>query len=186
MASFQSLSAFIDTAVRSRKYPEGTGAALKVALKLFENELTEEESGSLDVFQNNLDQIYRSVCQKNSNRFSMGSLATYKSRIIRVLQDYGKYGVDPTKMTNWNPKVRAIRKKSNQGQPQNTTPDIDKQEGVEKEYQAVGDPVNKYTFIDSGNGWQLSVKSKNPLTLSMKRALIDVFESFEAASTKDE
>lgn len=179
MAQFQALSTFIDSAVRSRKYPEGTGVALKVALNLFESELNEEERESLDVFKGNFDQIYRSVCQKNSTRFSMGSLATYKSRIQRVLQDYDKYGIDPTKMANWSPKARAVRRKSSSVKLENNTPAAN-QNMPEIDTTPTIDTANQFSFIDSGDGWQLTVKSKRPLTLAVKRKLIDVFESFEA------
>lgn len=186
MASFQTLSTFIDTAVRSRKYPEATGIALKVALKLFENELNEEERGSLEVFKSHFEQIYRSVCQKNSTRFNMGTLATYRSRITRVLQDYDKYGVDPTKMANWNPKIRVVRKKPNLTQTITVNENSDEKGENEEKPLFISDSVNKYSFMDSGNGWQLSIKSKSPLTLSMKIALIEVFKNFEVTEEKDE
>lgn len=104
---------FIDSAERSRKYPTNTAVALKNALKLFEAELNEEEALSLDTFKDHLDQIYHSVFEKNKNRMSVGSLATYKARVNRVLGDYEKYGSDPTKFATWSPavKTRAPRRK---------------------------------------------------------------------------
>lgn len=102
---------FVDRAIKSRKYPESTGAALKAALKLFEKELTPEEADSIDLFKDHLEQIYHTVYSKNSD-FSASSLATYRSRVKKVLDDYSKYGEDPTKMANWNPKWKtpSVRK----------------------------------------------------------------------------
>lgn len=110
MRKFKDLYDFIDRAVKSRKYPDNTGMAFKTALKLFETELKEEERNSIDEFSKNVEQIYQGVFSKNKN-FSAGSLATYKSRIIKILSDYEKYGVDPTKMANWSPKVIKRSKK---------------------------------------------------------------------------
>ncbi|OHA84094.1 MAG: hypothetical protein A2937_02770 [Candidatus Yonathbacteria bacterium RIFCSPLOWO2_01_FULL_47_33b] len=110
MKKIQDLYEFIDRAVKSRKYPDNTGMALKTALKLFEAVLNEEERNSIDVFSKNIEQIYQNVFSKNKN-FSASSLATYKSRVTKVLSDYEKYGVDPTKMANWSPKVISRSKK---------------------------------------------------------------------------
>jgi len=110
MAKFQELYDFIDHATHSRKYPTNTGHGLKAALKLFEPELKDDERNSLQKFKENFDSIYQEVFRKNKN-FSAGSLATYKYRVIKLLGDYERYGVDPTKMANWNPKVvsRGVR-----------------------------------------------------------------------------
>jgi len=115
----QNLYSFVDSAVRSRKYPESTGRALKAALKLFEAELNEDEKSSIKLFAERLDQIYSSVFAKNQTRFSAGSLATYKSRVIRLVSDYKKYGVDPTKMVSWSPQLvkRVPRKSDESNQP---------------------------------------------------------------------
>lgn len=181
MTTFKDLYAFIDKAIKSRKYPENTGQALKAALGLFEDELKEEESNSLELFKKNLGEIYRSICSKNHTH-TAGSLATYKSRILRVIDDYEKYGVDPTLMANWTPKTRN-RRKSNQIQTQTNLQNEERlQEENEKNFSSV-DIKNKYSFIDSGEGWQLSIKSKRPITTKMKKVLIEVFEDFEA---KDE
>jgi ribosomal protein S20 len=123
MNKFEELYNFIDRAVKSRKYPENTGIALKTGLKLFEKELNEEEKASIDEFKKNLNQISNSIFSKG--KFNAASLATYKSRIIKVINDYEKYGKDATKMANWSPKVivrpkRQLPKdetqKSNSGQ----------------------------------------------------------------------
>lgn len=104
MATIKDIYEFIDRAERSRKYPTSTAQGLKAAIKLFESELNEEEKGSIDTIRQNLDQIYQSVFNKNKN-FTAASLATYKSRVVKVINDYEKYGIDATKMSNWVPKV---------------------------------------------------------------------------------
>jgi hypothetical protein len=106
------LYAFIESAVKSRKYPESTANGLRAALKLFDAELSAEERGSISLFMERFDQIYASVCSKNQLKFSAASLATYKSRVIKVMTDYQKYGVDPTKMASWSPKVVSRAKRA--------------------------------------------------------------------------
>lgn len=104
---------FIDSAERSRKYPPNTAIALKNALKVFENELNEDEATNLELFKQHLDQIYHSVFEKNKNRMSVGSLATYRARVNRVLKDFDNYGSDPAKFNSWSVSIkpRTTRKK---------------------------------------------------------------------------
>lgn len=111
MSTIKDIYEFIDRAERSRKYPVSTAQGLKAAVKIFESELNEEERGSLDTFKQNIEQIYQSVFSKNKN-LTASSLATYKSRVLKVIADYEKYGIDPTKMSNWTPKVVTRTKRS--------------------------------------------------------------------------
>src|SRR5579862_4026107 len=112
--SINTLIDFVNSAERSRKYPPNTANAIKNALRLFEAELNEEEGASIDTFAGHLEQIYHGVFEKNKNRMSVGSLATYKTRINKVLADYRNYGSDPTKFNSWSPviKARTLRKKA--------------------------------------------------------------------------
>lgn len=181
MAPFKDLYKFVDSALKSRKYPENTGYALKAALALFENELKTEESNSLNVFKTNLEQIYRSVCSKNSSQLSANSLASYRSRVIRVLNDYEKYGVDPTKMASWIPKIKNVKKRINQPQikvSDDERPDESNGQNFDKTY--------NYSFIDSGDGWHISIKSKKPITPKIKKGLIEIFEEFDVSDKEDE
>lgn len=179
---FKNLYAFIERAVKSRKYPNNTGYALKVALSLFESELNDEERSSLNVFKKNLDQIYRSVCLKNSTKYSAGSLATYKARVIRTIKDYEHYGIDLTKMAGWNPKI-ILRKKNvlNQGLKDSKN----NNELTKNEDNNINSLSGKYSFVDSGEGWQMIIKSERPITIKMKKALIEVFEEFEDIEDKN-
>jgi hypothetical protein len=110
MTKFEDLYDFIDRATRSRKYPEATAHTLRAALKLYEPELNDEERGSVDEFEKNFEQITQSVFSKAKNRFSASSLATYRSRAQKVLQDFSQYS-DPIKMNSWSPKVISRMKK---------------------------------------------------------------------------
>lgn len=110
MAKFNDLYEFIDRAVKNRKYAQNTAFGLKAALKLFEAEINEDERNSVDKFEENLNQIYHTVSSKNKN-VAASSLVSYKSRINRILEHYKKYGVDPTKMSNWTVKPIAVRQK---------------------------------------------------------------------------
>lgn len=179
---FKDLYTFIERAVKSRKYPDNTGYALKVALSLFESELNDEEHNSLDVFKKNLDQIYRSVCSKNSTKYSAGSLATYKARVIRTVKDYEHYGIDPTKMASWNPKI-ILRKKN--ALNQDLKDSKNNNEFTKNEDNNINNLSDKYSFVDSGDGWQMVIKSERPITTKMKKALIEVFEEFENKEDKN-
>lgn len=97
---------FIDSAAHSRKYPANTASALKTALRLFESELTDEEKQSVELMQQNLNTIYRSVFEKNKTKYTASSLDVYRKRVSKAIKDYLAYGVDPTKMHAWSPTVR--------------------------------------------------------------------------------
>jgi hypothetical protein len=102
------LKEFIDSARRSRKYPDNTAAAFKVALRLFESELNEEEKASVEKLKENLDRIYAAVFDKNKTKYSSGSLDAYRKRVSKLINDYLTYGVDPSKMNSWSPPVRRV------------------------------------------------------------------------------
>lgn len=107
--SIQILTDFIEAAKKNRKYPDNTAYGFKAALRLFEPELTEEEKESLDTFKSHFEQIYQSVFNKNKAKFTASSLAVYRRRLLGLIADYEKYGIDPTKMVSW---IRPSRKMS--------------------------------------------------------------------------
>lgn len=111
MTKINSLYEFVDKAIKNRKYPNATGFGLKAALKLFEAEANDEEKASLEKFKNNIGHIYQSISTKNKN-ITVSSLATYKSRVEKLVRDYEKYGIDPTKMNSWSTQPIIRRKKS--------------------------------------------------------------------------
>lgn len=107
--TLQNLEDFIVAAEKSRKYPANTAGALKSALRLYETELTDEEKESVDTFKEHLDQISQSVFNKNKSKISAASFETYKCRLRGLLNDYEKYGIDPSKMASWNRMLRVRR-----------------------------------------------------------------------------
>lgn len=100
MNKFSDLYDFIDIAQSNRKYTESVANNLKSSLKIFGKELNEEELGSVDIIKDRIQEIFISVANNNKNK-SIGSLGTYKARILRVINDYKKYGTDPAKIQGW-------------------------------------------------------------------------------------
>ena len=110
-SSLSILLGFVDTAARNRHYAPNTAAGFRAALRLFESDLNEAERSSVAQFSENLDHIYRQVLNRNLQNISVASAETYYRRIKNLLNDYGKYGVDPAKMAEWNRPPRKIRLK---------------------------------------------------------------------------
>ncbi|MDP2741517.1 MAG: hypothetical protein Q8O66_02450 [bacterium] len=105
MDKFNNLYDFIDFARANRKYPDSSANNLKSALKIFEKELNIEELKSIDVVEDSIGEIFRSLVIANKSK-SIISLNTYKARLLKVIKDYKKYGTEPSKMQNWVTKTR--------------------------------------------------------------------------------
>ena len=105
MEKFNNIYTFIDFAKGNRKYPANTANNLKSALKIFEKVLTDDELNSISLLEDRIEEIFISVINSNKNK-SIGSLNTYKARVLRVLKDYKKYGANPAKIQNWQTKIR--------------------------------------------------------------------------------
>ena len=118
----QLLEEFLDTSVRNRKYASNTAYGIKAALKLFSQELNEDELQSFDLFKERFEQIYQTVFNNNKSKMNITTLVTYKSRLQKILGDYEKYGTDPSKMTSWNPVRR--NKSSHNAQIKNLNIDL--------------------------------------------------------------
>lgn len=101
---------FIKIAEKNRKYPTNTASGLKAALRLFNVELNEQERESIDVFESNIEQIFKNVYQKNKSKMTDSTLGIYKKRVYKIIDDYRKYGSEPGKMSSWYPTARAIKK----------------------------------------------------------------------------
>jgi hypothetical protein len=100
MDKFINLYNFIDFAKTNKKYPESTANNLKSALKVFEKELNAEELRSINMVEESINEIFRSVTIANKEK-SIVSLNTYKARLLKVIKDYKKYGANPSKMQGW-------------------------------------------------------------------------------------
>ena len=114
MKGIQDLYDFVDRAAKSHNYPDNTAWSIKSALKKFEPLLNEEERTSVQKFKENLDPLTQKLFNKDKNT-SAGSLATYKSRVHKVISEFEKYGTDASKMANWTVKT-IIRPRKQQGQ----------------------------------------------------------------------
>jgi len=102
---FTILYDFIDFAQSNKKYLPSTANNLKSALKIFEKELNTEELKSIDMVENSIEEIFRSLVIANKNK-SIISLNTYKARLLKVIKDYKKYGANPSKIQHWFIKTR--------------------------------------------------------------------------------
>jgi len=107
--TIQTLTDFLTAAEKSRKYPPNTVYGIKAALRLFGRELKDQEKESVDVFKEHFEQINQIVFNKNKTKIAAASLGTYRRRMLGLLNDYEKYGVDPTKLTTWNRPLRQRR-----------------------------------------------------------------------------
>ena len=105
MENFNNLYHFIDIAKANRKYPDNTANNLKSALKIFEKELNADESKSINMIESSIEEIFRDVAIANKDK-SILSLNTYKARLLKVINDYKKYGADPAKIQKWMPRLR--------------------------------------------------------------------------------
>lgn len=105
MDNFKTLYGFLEFSKNNKKYTNPVANNIKSALKIFENELTEEEADSIDLAQQNIEEIFLGVVGHNKQK-SIASLNAYKARVIRVIQDYQKYGKNPSKIQAWEPRER--------------------------------------------------------------------------------
>jgi hypothetical protein len=101
MNKFSDLYDFIDFAKSNRKYANNTANGLKSALKIFEKELNIDELNSVDLVEDNIDEIFINTVTKNKDK-NIGSLNTYKARVLKVINDYQKYGINPSKIQGWS------------------------------------------------------------------------------------
>ena len=97
---FINLYDFVDFARANRKYKDSTANNLKSALKIFEKELNAKELESIHMVEESIGEIFRSLVIAHKDK-SIVSLNTYKARLLKIIKDYKKYGVDPAKMQRW-------------------------------------------------------------------------------------
>lgn len=129
MDKFINLYDFIDFAKANRKYPDNTANNLKSALKIFEKELNAEELKSINMVADSIEEIFRAVVTANKGK-SINSLNTYKARLLKVINDYKKYGADPSKIQNWSPKSK------------NSTPLLIKKDKIDKNKINLSDTIH--------------------------------------------
>jgi len=112
MNKYIDLYNFIDLAKTNRKYPQNTANGLKSALKIFEKVLNLDELNSIDTVEENIEEIFINVVAKNKDK-GIGSMNTYKARVLKVIKDYQKYGINPSKMQGWVIKNRKAASRKN-------------------------------------------------------------------------
>ena len=100
MHKYSDLYNFIDFAKGNRKYAENTTNGLRSALKIFEKELNIDELNSINLVEDNIEEIFINVVSKNKDK-NIGSLNTYKARVLKVIKDYQRYGANPSKIQGW-------------------------------------------------------------------------------------
>jgi len=100
MNKFSDLYNFVDLAKNNRKYPPNTANGLFSALKLFEKQLNIDELSSVGLIEENIEEIFIGVVGTNKDK-NIASLNTYKTRLLKVIADYQKYGINPSKMQTW-------------------------------------------------------------------------------------
>ena len=103
---------FIDLAEKNRKYPANTAHGRRAAVKLFETVITGDERKSLDLIQERMKEIYLNLISKHKEGFSIKSLNTYKSRFLKVIQDYQRHGTNPDAFNHWETKQRKYTVKN--------------------------------------------------------------------------
>lgn len=126
---FNNLYDFVDFAKANRKYPDSTANNLKSALKIFEKELNAEELKSINMVEDSIGEIFRSLVLAHKDK-SIVSLNTYKARLLKVIKDYKKYGAEPSKIQNWVAKTR------------NSTPLLIKKDKPDKNKTALSNSIN--------------------------------------------
>lgn len=112
MANTEDLIQFVNIAEKNRIYPRGTADGYRAAIKLFDEVLNEEERESLTIITERLAKIYQEVIIKNQNRIKIQTLATYKSRMIKLIEDYNQFGQNAEKMANWTRPVKNRKRHS--------------------------------------------------------------------------
>ena len=143
MDKFADLYNFIDFAKANRKYADNTANNLKSALKIFEKELNEEELKSIDMVEDSIGEIFRSLVITHKDK-SIVSLNTYKARLLKVIKDYKKYGAEPGKLQHWVAKTR------------NSTPLLIKKDKPDKNKIKLSNPID--TPVDNCHKIELSLE----------------------------
>jgi len=152
MDNFNSLYDFIDIAKANKKYPENTANNLKSALKIFEKQLNGYELESISMIENSIEEIFRSVVIANKHK-SIISLNTYKARLLKVINDYKKYGAKPDKIQNWHVKAKK------------STPLLIKKDKTDKENINLSNSIR--TPVENAHKIEFALKSKEKAILTI-------------------
>ncbi|MEK7080500.1 MAG: hypothetical protein AAB925_01545 [Patescibacteria group bacterium] len=163
MQKFNNLYTFVEFAKNNRKYPANTANNLKSALKIFEKVLTDDELDSIDLVEQRIEEIFINVINSNKNK-SIGSLNTYKTRVLRVLKDYQKYGADPSKIQGWVPATRLRQGFGGQG---NSTPLLINKDKTDKNQINLSGSIN--TPVDNAHKIELTVQANSRIIILLPK-----------------
>ena len=164
MENFNDLYHFIDIAKANKKYPDNTANNLKSALKIFEKELNADESKSIRMVESSIEEIFRDVAIANKDK-SILSLNTYKARLLKVINDYKKYGADPAKIQKWIPRLRQGFDR----QAKKSTPLLIKKDKTDKENINLSNSI--YSPVESAHKIEIILESGAKATLFIPRGL---------------
>lgn len=162
--NFINLYDFIDVAKANRKYPANTANNLKSALKIFEKELNQDELKSIRMIEDSVEEIFRSVVMANKQK-SIISLNTYKARLIKVIEDYKKYGADPAEMRNW---IIRLRQGSG-GQTKKSTGVLISKDKTDKENIILSESIHK--GVENSHKIEFSLESGDKVVILMPRGI---------------
>jgi len=170
MHKYSDLYNFIDFAKGNRKYPENTANGLKSALKIFEKELNMDELSSIDLVEDNIEEIFINVVGKNKDK-GIGSLNTYKARVLKVIKDYQKYGVNPSKIQSWVVESRKVT--SHKAMKKDTTDKYEDKTQTDLSNH-INTPVHKIELsLQSGKAIILIPKTINPKEIKIIKDILD-------------
>ncbi|MDO8530058.1 MAG: hypothetical protein Q7S10_01445 [bacterium] len=121
MDEFNKLYEFVNLAEKNRKYPANTAHGKRAALKLFDTVVTMDERDSLELIEERMGEIYLNLISKHKDSFSIKSLNTYKGRLLKVIQDYKRYGKKPEAIAQWEAKHRKYTVRNIKDEPKDTS-----------------------------------------------------------------
>ena len=151
---FIQLFDFIDFARANKKYADSTANNLKSAVKIFEKELNAEELKSIDMVEDSIGEIFRSLVIANKDK-GIASLNTYKARLLKVIKDYKKYGAEPSKIQGWIVKKRGA-----------TIPTV-REDKLDKKSIILSNRIN--TPVENFHKIELSMQNGQKISLSIPR-----------------
>lgn len=154
MQKFNNLYTFVEFAKNNRKYPESTANNLKSALKIFEKVLTDDELDSINLIEDRIEEIFINVINSNKNK-SIESLNTYKARILRIIEDYKKYGANPANIQGWVIKTK------------NSTPLLNKKDKQDKSQISLSNPFP--TPVDNMHKIELTVQANSRIVILLPK-----------------
>jgi hypothetical protein len=120
--------------------------------------------------EDNIEEIFINVVGKNKDK-GIGSLNTYKARVLKVIRDYQRYGINPSKIQGWMTKPhKEITHKI--AEKDITDKEQDKSQTALSDY--TNTPVHKIELsLQSGKAVILVSKNINSKEINMLKSILD-------------